>query len=151
MTTLLRYDLATGPFPLQASPASGHLNIATLTIVAANPNADPEKNTVTVKGISVTLPIGPDAKDLTNETASIGRAFPKGLDAEPNEGGRRLDRIRLYAAVGAGRHRQAAQSNTKLHRAEGRCDDRQPCRQFGDAEDDQARHCSRHSSGLRQP
>src|ERR1700722_14102297 len=78
MTTLLLYGLATDPFPLRASPDSGPPDIATLTIVAANPNADPEKNTVTVQGISVTLPIGPAAKDLTNDAASIGPVAPDG-------------------------------------------------------------------------
>jgi len=54
----------TEPFPLQASPKEGKSKFARVTIVASNP--DPEEP-VTVKKISITLPIGPNGSDLAAE------------------------------------------------------------------------------------
>jgi hypothetical protein len=129
MTTLLRYDLTTDPFPLQASPSSTQalgitadppfsvcaeadiaaadttddnafetMNtiafaaapaVATLTVVASNPSADPVKNPVTVQGLSVTLPVGPNASDLTSDATGIGPVAPAGWvlkDTKPGSG-----------------------------------------------------------------
>ena len=63
MSTLLRYDLTTDPSPLRASPSSGNLSAATLTVVAWNP--DPS-TPVTLQALMITFPSGPDATDLTN-------------------------------------------------------------------------------------
>jgi hypothetical protein len=63
MSTLLRYDLTTDPSPLHASPSSGDLSAATLTVVAWNP--DPS-TPVTLQALMITFPLGPDATDLTN-------------------------------------------------------------------------------------
>ena len=51
----------TEPFPLQASPKEGKAKVARVTIVASNPEPD---DPVTVKKISITLPIGPNGSDL---------------------------------------------------------------------------------------
>jgi hypothetical protein len=67
MSTLLNYALTTEPFPLQASPDSGTPNTATLTVVGSNPN--PTKPVLLI-GISIKLPIGPDASDLTASAPS---------------------------------------------------------------------------------
>lgn len=75
MSTLLRYDLTTDPFPLQASPETGNLNQATLTVVASNPNP---RMPVTLKGLIITLPIGADATDLTVDANDIGPVPPAG-------------------------------------------------------------------------
>ena len=62
-TTLLRYELTTDPFPLEASPATGSPELATLKIVGSNPDpADP----VTLRSVSITVPVGADAAQLTN-------------------------------------------------------------------------------------
>jgi len=53
----------TDPFPLQASPGTGTVRSAKLTIVASNKNP---KVPLTVNKVSITLPIGIRANDLTN-------------------------------------------------------------------------------------
>lgn len=65
VTTLLRYELTTDPFPLEASPATGTPESATLKVVGSNP--DPG-NPVTIRSVTITLPVGADAAQLTNET-----------------------------------------------------------------------------------
>ena len=72
--TLLHYALTTEPFPLQASPASGNAVVAQLTVVATNATS----NDVLLQGISVTLPIGDGATQLTSNTAAIGPVPPPG-------------------------------------------------------------------------
>ena len=61
-TTLLKYSIMTEPFPLQASPEKGTAKTASVTIVASNPSPD---NPVTLKSISIILPIGSGATDLS--------------------------------------------------------------------------------------
>ena len=78
--TLLTYVLTTEPTPLQASPQSGNLTTATLTIVATNPNPDP----VTLQGLSVTLPVGSSDTDLTPSTTSIVPIPPNNWRLAPN-------------------------------------------------------------------
>jgi hypothetical protein len=78
LTTLLRYDLTTNPFPLQASPETGNLNQATLTIVVSNPNADPDKNSVTLQGIIISIPVGTDSTDLVGDSSDIHPVPPPG-------------------------------------------------------------------------
>src|ERR1041385_1706044 len=65
VTTLLRYELTTDPFPLEASPTTGSPELATLKVVGSNP--DPS-NPVTIRSVSITLPVGSDAAHLTNQT-----------------------------------------------------------------------------------
>jgi microcystin-dependent protein len=72
--TLLNYALLTEPFPLQASPDSGSTKPAKLTIVASNPN--PEAPVTIKKKISITLPIGATARDLT-ATAPLNTVAPQ--------------------------------------------------------------------------
>jgi hypothetical protein len=75
MSTLLRYDLASSPFPLQASPQSGgNLTTAQLIIVATNATAA----AVPLQGILVQLPVGDDAEQLTptQDAAAIGPVPP---------------------------------------------------------------------------
>jgi DNA-binding beta-propeller fold protein YncE len=87
MSTLLRYDLTTNPFPLQASPESGDSISAALTVVASNPKADPVKNPVTLKGFSIKIPVGPDASELTSNATSIKPIAPSGWTAkDPRKG-----------------------------------------------------------------
>lgn len=60
--TLLNYALTTDQFPLQASPAEGASNIVKLTVVGSNPNPE---TPVTIQKITITIPVGPDASELT--------------------------------------------------------------------------------------
>lgn len=76
--TVLRYDLTTTPLPLQASPATGSLAIAQLTITATNPNSHPNSNPVNLAGLIITLPVGDDADSLTHDASSIGPVPPSG-------------------------------------------------------------------------
>ncbi len=75
MTTQLRYDVSTTPFPLQASPADGAPSTATLTVVAANPTPS---TPVTLQGINIALPVGSDGKSLTADATGIGPVAPDG-------------------------------------------------------------------------
>ena len=96
MPTLLRYDLTTDPFPLQASPpppAEGAPTrppiVARLTVVASNTSATPDRNPVTLNGISVTIPVGPNAAHLAASEADIGPVAPAGwelTDTKKGEG-----------------------------------------------------------------
>ena len=69
---ILRYALTTDPFPLQASPQSGNLTTATLTVVGSNPTSAP----VTLQGLIVTLPVGNNSTDLTPDATSISPIPP---------------------------------------------------------------------------
>ena len=80
---ILRYALTTDPFPLQASPQSGNLTTATLTVVASNPTPNP----VTLQGLIVTLPVGDGSTDLTPDAASISPIAPANWTLEPNPQG----------------------------------------------------------------
>jgi hypothetical protein len=75
MGTLLRYDVSTSPFPLQASPADGAPSNATLTVVAANPTPS---TPVTLQGVNIAIPVGPDAKSLTADATGVGPVAPAG-------------------------------------------------------------------------
>jgi hypothetical protein len=74
MSTLLTYADTTKPFPLQASPDTGDLLRATLTIVATNRGpAD-----ATLDGIQITLPEGNSATDLTPDANGLEVVSPRG-------------------------------------------------------------------------
>ena len=63
----LRYALTTDPFPLEASPATGAPETATLKVVGSNPDpSDP----VTVRSVIIAVPVGPDAAQLTDVNPS---------------------------------------------------------------------------------
>src|SRR5262245_50500645 len=85
---LLRYDLTTDPFPLQAKPATGKLSPATLTIVVSNPNADPDNHSVLLQGLLITIPLGQDGTDLAADSKGINPIPPDGwkLDSQPSSG-----------------------------------------------------------------
>lgn len=89
MTTLLRYGLTTEPFPLLTSPAGGPPFEAALTVVASNPNKDPDRHPVTLQGLSIIIPVGPNAADLTASTTGIVPVAPNGwtpMDPKPAAG-----------------------------------------------------------------
>jgi hypothetical protein len=81
---LLDYALATDPFPLQASPATGGLAHCVLTVLASNPAADPAKQPVTVRGIVITVPIGGAPSALTPDATGIYAVPPGGWTRQPN-------------------------------------------------------------------
>src|SRR6185295_1703009 len=63
----LRYALTTDPFPLEASPATGAPETATLKVVGSNPDpSDP----VTIRSVIIAVPVGPDAAQLTDVNPS---------------------------------------------------------------------------------
>lgn len=76
MPTLLRYDLTTSLFPLQASPATGNPVVVTMAVVASNPNPNPDVNTVRLQGIIVTLPVGSDGTDFTEDAQGVAPVAP---------------------------------------------------------------------------
>jgi DNA-binding beta-propeller fold protein YncE len=76
-TPLLTYSLATEPFPLQASAATGGLSPATLTIVATNATGAP----VPLQAVQITIPVGPGATGLTLDPSGIGPVPPPGWPA----------------------------------------------------------------------
>jgi hypothetical protein len=75
MTTLLRYDITANEFPLQASQASGNLNVTTITVVGSNPNPSAP---VTLQGLIITLPVGANSSDLAPDATGIGPVPPAG-------------------------------------------------------------------------
>ena len=74
---LLTYTLGTMPAPLPASAATGGLSPASLTIVATNATPAP----VTLDGLSITLPVGNTAADLSPDPLGIGAVPPPGWPA----------------------------------------------------------------------
>jgi microcystin-dependent protein len=72
LPTLLNYALVTEPFPLQAG--TDPTKPAKLTVIASNPN--PEQKVTIKKKISITLPIGSTARDLT-ATAPLNTVAPE--------------------------------------------------------------------------
>ena len=74
MPTLLTYSLSTDPSPLQASPSADALEVATLTLLATNLT----KASILLKGISVRLPVGSGAAQLTENAGLIGVVLPEG-------------------------------------------------------------------------
>jgi hypothetical protein len=78
----LDYALATDPFPLQASPATGNLVSCVLTILVSNPAADPAKQPVTIEGIEITLPIGGEPSELTLDATGVYAVPPGGWTPE---------------------------------------------------------------------
>jgi DNA-binding beta-propeller fold protein YncE len=74
MPTLLLYTLMTEPSPLQASPQSGNLTTAQLTIIATNDTAAG----VPLQGIIVQFPVGDGQKQLTNRAIEIQPVPPPG-------------------------------------------------------------------------
>lgn len=77
----LNYSVTPTPFPLQASPKSGSPAIGSLTVVGTNPNADAGDHPVTLKGIAIQIPVGPDANDLTPDASTIQVVYPDGWNA----------------------------------------------------------------------
>jgi hypothetical protein len=78
MPTLLRYALTTSLFPLQTSPESGDPVVSTLTIVASNAHPSPNTNTVQLQGLIVTVPVGSNGADLTEDAQAIAPVAPAG-------------------------------------------------------------------------
>jgi DNA-binding beta-propeller fold protein YncE len=74
---LLTWSLGAEPFPLQASAATGGLSPATLTILATNATTAP----VTLQGVSITLPVGLGATELTPDPTGIVPVPPPGWPA----------------------------------------------------------------------
>ena len=74
MPTLLAYSLSTNPLPLQASPSADAPTVATLMLLATNLT----KASVPLKGISVRLPVGSGAAELTASPLLIGAVPPAG-------------------------------------------------------------------------
>ena len=83
MAPKLNYALTTDPFPLQVSPATGTPHIAKLTIVASNPDSS---QPVTLKGITITIPVGPKASELAN-TAPSNPVAPTGWKLDDTKQG----------------------------------------------------------------
>ena len=97
--TLLTYVLTTEPTPLQASPQSGNLTTATLTIVATNPKP---QNPVTLQGLSVTLPVGTSDTDLTPDATSISPIPPPNWTLNDTEKSPGQVKYVFYPAKGHG-------------------------------------------------
>lgn len=99
MTTLLHYDITTTPFPLQASPASGNLYVAQLTIVGSNPTPS---TPITLQGLIITLPVGTDGSDLTPDPTGIGPIPPTGWTLHSTETSPGSVKFIFYPAQGQG-------------------------------------------------
>ncbi len=69
MATLLTYTIITDPFPLQAGAAS-----ATLTLVASNETSV----AVSLSWLTIKIPVGPMAQQLTSQATVIGPVPPAG-------------------------------------------------------------------------
>jgi hypothetical protein len=82
MDTLLRYDISTNPFPLQASADVGDLSTAQLTIVVWNPTP---ANPVTLQHLSITFPVGDSKTDLTLDSTDIVAIPPSGWTLQGTE------------------------------------------------------------------
>jgi hypothetical protein len=52
------------PFPLQASTSNDQPSTATLTIIATNPNQNPDVDTVALNGIVINIPMGDAGSQL---------------------------------------------------------------------------------------
>lgn len=74
MPTVLHYTLMTAPSPLQASPPSGNLTTAQLTIIAKNATSA----AVPLQGIIVQFPVGDGAAQLVASADGIGPVLPTG-------------------------------------------------------------------------
>lgn len=68
MNTLLAYSITTNPFPLEASGQSGSPYLAQLTVVATNNTG----SDVTLQGVTIKIPVGQGAAQLTNDAQKIG-------------------------------------------------------------------------------
>jgi hypothetical protein len=99
MATLLRYDLTTNPFPLQASPETGNLNAAQLTVVASNPAP---LTPVTLQGLIITFPIGPNSTALTQDAIGIGPVPPAGWTLKETQYPAGAVQYLFYPAKGEG-------------------------------------------------
>ncbi len=69
---MLNYRIMTDPFPLQASAETGSPIIAQLTIVATNSTS----STVNLQAITIALPVGDGANELTPDATSIRPVVP---------------------------------------------------------------------------
>lgn len=65
--TLLNYAIDTVPDPLQASPDTGDPVIGVLTIIVSNGTG----KAINLQSLTISLPVGPNAKDLTLDANSI--------------------------------------------------------------------------------
>lgn len=70
---LLRYDVKTDPFPLQASSEAGEPTKVILTVIATNL---PANAPVTLQGLIIQLPIGEGSAQLTAQADDIGPVPP---------------------------------------------------------------------------
>ncbi len=78
-TLLLSYTLSTNPTTVEASPNQGNPNTAALTITATNESS----SAVTLQVISILVPIGAAATDLTNAAAmKISQTPPTGWQTD---------------------------------------------------------------------
>lgn len=73
MEALLKYDLITNPFPLQATKVGAN-TVATLTILATN-NTDKD---ISLQGIAIQIPVGALASQLTTDEKGIVSLAPSG-------------------------------------------------------------------------
>jgi YVTN family beta-propeller protein len=74
MSTLLSYSIDTNPQLLQASPATGSLLNGSITLAAINNTG----GSVTIHGISIGIPTGAPANNLTDQPAAIYKNLPAG-------------------------------------------------------------------------
>ncbi len=72
--TLLDYAINTTPDPLQASPATGNPNQASLVLVVSNSSGD----NITCKSITLSFRIGTNAEDLCSDPTGISSSIPSG-------------------------------------------------------------------------
>jgi len=72
MNAQLLYSISTYPFPLQASGQSGSPNVAQLTVVATNNTG----SDVILQGVTIKIPVGQGAVQLTNDAKTIGPVSP---------------------------------------------------------------------------
>ncbi|MEL7425049.1 MAG: hypothetical protein AAFN81_18830, partial [Bacteroidota bacterium] len=74
MPTLLTYAIQTTPTPLTAGATDG-----SLTFLATNETDNP----VSIEGISISIPVGTEADQLTKLPASIAVQCPEGWKESP--------------------------------------------------------------------
>lgn len=99
VSALLRYALTTDPFPLEASPITGAPESATLKVVGSNP--DPS-NPITLRSITISVPVGPDAAQLTNVTPE-GPVAPDGWTLQQTKLGENVIEYVFKPGAGEGK------------------------------------------------
>jgi hypothetical protein len=81
--TLLNYAINPSPNPIQASPKSGNVNTATLTLAVSNSSGD----IITCKSITLSYLMGTNAEDLSSDGSGTSVAFPTGWTPRVPSGG----------------------------------------------------------------